>query len=125
MARRRGLSGCLALLLLLRVFVPVGYMVAPGPQGGLALTICSGFGPPAPVSHRERPHGQPDGAGQQEPQHDPCPFALAGAAPLAGKASQPLVAAVAHAAPQSFVEIPLPARPLTGAHGARAPPFVS
>lgn len=126
MSRSRWPTALFALLFLARAFVPVGYMVAPGPQGGLALTLCSGFAPPQAASHGEHHHHEQSGDdGQQDARHDPCPFALAGGAPLAGAASAALATAVAHAAPRSFLQLVLPARPLTGAHGARAPPFAS
>lgn len=89
MVRRFGhgggfVSAALALLLLLRILIPSGYMIAPDQQGRLGLALCAA---PARAAAEAELHGGHDGhpvddSAPSKPGEIPCPFAAAAAAPL-------------------------------------------
>lgn len=123
-----GLAAFVALLFLARTLVPVGYMVAVGPQGDLSLALCSGYVPAAPSPHGEHHHhgaGSGSGAGGQDARHDPCPFALAGSTALARALPALPQVIVRHEPRLRFDESVSFPRRFSGAHGARAPPALS
>jgi hypothetical protein len=78
-------------LLVLRAFIPMGFMLSSGPQG-LQLTFCPGVmqaagGHSAVAGHAAQArdvgshhHGSQPGGAHQQHEHAPCPYGLAGAA---------------------------------------------
>ena len=77
-SKTRRLTGLLCALALVAVFtralVPSGYMIAPGANGGLTMTLCTGQGPmrmdmPMDMGSHKAPS---DNAGAHE--HAPCVF---------------------------------------------------
>jgi hypothetical protein len=81
--RRRGFAPALALLLLFRLLIPSGYMVAPDHSGrpGLALCAASSGAAVQPVLHDGHAGHRTDPA-PAKPGERPCPFAALAAPPL-------------------------------------------
>ena len=79
----RGLAPpALALLLLFRLLIPSGYMIAPDREGRPGLSLCAG---PAQVTAEPERHGGHDGhaaPAPSKPGERPCPFAALAAPPL-------------------------------------------
>lgn len=105
----------LTLLLLFRLFIPSGYMIAPDHDGRPGLVLCSAPAQPAeaPAHH----DGHPADPAPSKPAEPPCAFAALGAPPLPPEppALPPTVPAAA-AAPD------LPAGPALPLIAAAAPP---
>jgi hypothetical protein len=77
-------AGLFALLFLLRLLVPSGYMIAPDESGRPALTLCGGAGTGAAVARGHDHHhgGRPASRAPSKPAEPPCPFAALSAPPL-------------------------------------------
>ncbi|HET9638622.1 MAG TPA: DUF2946 family protein [Allosphingosinicella sp.] len=98
--RRRGgfVPPALALLLLFRLLIPSGYMIAPDHQGRPGLTLCAAPAQAAAGPARHGSHdGHPDDPAPSKPGERPCPFAALAAPPLppAPPAVVPRIAAAA------------------------------
>ncbi|HEX8239817.1 MAG TPA: hypothetical protein VF574_08780 [Allosphingosinicella sp.] len=80
---RAFVSLLLALLLLSRLLIPSGYMIAPDHRGRPALVLCGVPARPAakPVSHGGHGGGSADQS-PSRPGERPCPFAALAAPPL-------------------------------------------
>jgi hypothetical protein len=74
----------LALLLLFRILIPSGYMIAPDHDGRPGLTLCAAQAHPAAVETAVHTghDGHPDQPGPSRPGDRPCPFAALAAPPL-------------------------------------------
>ena len=75
-------SVALALLLLFRLLIPSGYMIAPDPEGTPGLALCAG---PARAAVQAAMHGTHDGhpdPAPSSPDEIPCAFAALAAPPL-------------------------------------------
>lgn len=85
---RRGgfIPTALALVLLLRLLIPSGYMIAPDHEGKPGLTLCA---VPAPAGAQIARHGghddHPSDPSPSKPGERPCPFAAVAAPPLPPK----------------------------------------
>lgn len=82
--RRGGFApSLLALVLLFRLLIPSGYMIAPDQAGRLGLALC---GVPAEAAARSASHGghdaHPADSAPSRPGEAPCPFAAVSAPPL-------------------------------------------
>jgi hypothetical protein len=139
--RRRNIASCFLLgMLLLRAYVPVGFMPAAGAPFLLQLCPAAGavptdMGGDPPMDMSMDPHmdmsvgmAMPAGAIQGSHHHghfDQCPF---GSAPAAGPLSQFLVfeaaALVPTVAPVDF-QSAVPSRRLQRAHSPRGPPTLA
>jgi hypothetical protein len=72
----------LALLLLFRLLIPAGYMIAPDQQGRPGLTLCAApVRAAAPAGHGGHDGGSADPSPSQ-PGAGPCPYAALAAPPL-------------------------------------------
>jgi hypothetical protein len=85
----------LALLLLSRLLIPSGYMIAPDHHGRAGLVLCAA--PAAPAAGDPARHGHDGHPAPSKPGERPCPFAALTAPPLspAPPALPPRAAAVA------------------------------
>jgi hypothetical protein len=98
--------GALALLLLFRLLIPSGYMIAPDREGNPGLEFCAA---PAQASRHGDHHRHPAGPAPAKPGERPCPFAALAAPPLppAPPAVPPRVPA-ALVAPEAPAGVDLP-----------------
>ncbi|HEX8482838.1 MAG TPA: hypothetical protein VF650_13130 [Allosphingosinicella sp.] len=83
-SRRTGgvVSPLLALLLLFRLLIPAGYMIAPDDSGRPGLVLCAASsGATAPDAGHSSPDGHP-ASEPSKPGEIPCPFAALAAPPL-------------------------------------------
>lgn len=78
----RGFAPALALLLLFRMLIPSGYMIAPDYSGRPGLTLCAAPATAQPALH-DGHDGHPANSGPSKPGERPCPFAALAAPPLA------------------------------------------
>lgn len=112
------LPSVLALLLLFKLLVPAGYMIAAGGDGAPGLVLCS---PEAQPRAQTADHGGHDRApADQAPSSSgdrPCAFAALGAPPL-----PPPPPALPPQAPTAAVPPDLPEAPALRRLGAAAPP---
>jgi hypothetical protein len=110
----------LALLLLFRLLVPTGYMIAPDHQGKPGLVLCAAPAQPVakPAGHRGH-DGQPSDRSPSKPGERPCPFAALAAPPL--PTAPPAVLPPAPAA-VAAPDLPARAEPLQVARAAPPPP---
>ena len=73
----------LALLLLFRLLIPSGYMIAPDHHGRPGLTLCAAPAQTAAEPARHGGHaGEPDDPFPSKPGERPCPFAALAPPPL-------------------------------------------
>jgi hypothetical protein len=68
----RKAGALLALLLVFRLLVPAGWMIAPSQAGGLGFVLCDGAVAAAPAMHG---HGDHDGPAPAKPSDGHCPYA--------------------------------------------------
>jgi hypothetical protein len=88
----------LALLLLFRLLIPSGFMIAPDQEGRPGLVLCSAPAQAAAETAQHPGHdGHPDDPAPSKPGEIPCPFAALAAPPLQPEppAVEPKVRAVA------------------------------
>lgn len=108
----------LALLLLFRLLIPAGYMIAPDREGRPGLELCA---PGVKPAAQPQGHGGHDGhPAEQAPSGSgerPCVFAALGAPPL-----PPAPPALPPQAPDAAVPPDLPAAPALPRMAAAAPP---
>lgn len=108
----------LALLLLFRLLIPSGYMIAPDHHGRPGLALC---GAPAQADAEPARHGDhagnPADPSPSKPGERPCPFAAMAAPPL-----PPEPAAVLAQVPADGVPPDLPARADLPRVASAAPP---
>lgn len=109
------LSPVLALLLLFRLLIPAGYMIAPDVQGRPGLALCAAPAQPPAAGGHEDHGGDPAAPG---PGERPCPYAALAAPPI-----PPAPPAVPPKAPIAVLPPDLPADPgLPGVAPAAPPP---
>ena len=118
--RRRTIAACFLLgMLLLRAYVPVGFMPAAGSP--FLLELCPSVGA-VPMDMSMDPHMDMSVHGHQHGHFDQCPF---GSAPAAGPLSQ-FVAFDAAGPRPSFLTVAfqsaIPSQRLQRAHPPRGPP---
>jgi hypothetical protein len=116
----RGLApSALALLLLFRLLIPAGYMIAPDHQGRPGLVLCAA--PARESAQPERHAGHVDRSADKAPSklgERPCPFAALAAPPL-----PPAPPAIPPRAPAAVVAPDLPPADLPRvARAAPSPP---
>jgi hypothetical protein len=109
----------LALLLLFRLLIPSGYMIAPDHEGRPGLALCAA---PAKPTADSAPHGGHEGHPGENPTPSkpgeiPCPFAALASPPL-----PPEPPAFAPRAPFAAIPQELPARPDLPLVASAAPP---
>ena len=112
----------LALLLIFRLLIPGGYMIAPDEAGRPGLTICAATASAAPGPAQHSGHDKDPAAPAPKAGELPCPFASLAAPPLtpappAVRAPAPVLAAMVSPLPNAPMRRPAPAAsppPATG-----------
>ena len=96
----------LALILLFRLLIPSGYMIAPDHDGTPSLTLCA---VPAPAAARIARHGghddhsaDPADPSPSKPGERPCPFAAVAAPPIPTEPPALAPQAPAHSVPPAL-----------------------
>lgn len=122
----RLLPPILALLLLFRLLIPAGYMIAPDHEGKPGLTLCAASAQAAsePTLHGGHAGHDADPA-PSNPGERPCPFAALAAPPLPPAPPSLPSQALAAAVPPELPANPAPPRvaPAASLPPARGPPM--
>jgi hypothetical protein len=116
--RRSGMAPAAALfrlLLLFRLLIPAGYMIAPDDSGRPALALCSGVGAAVERGQGHGHDGHPAAPAPSKPSALPCPFAALAPPPLPPAPPVLPPPAPAVAAPQAALPLDILSRPALAA----------